>query len=1154
MHFQHINRYTRMKKLRFQQQLIIGIIFSFLIILSASLFLFVQLEKHSTYERDVIQNAEAKFDLIDKVKNSIAKVNHAKLEYHTEEKKSALMPYVNEINLPLEVIKNLSKKDTYFIFDSNKLNNLKNSLLEFYDFDRDIELSKKNKYHVLNINNKRSDIQNQISIISKELIDKRKELIQKSTDQLEKTMFITYFLIFVGLAIMVYIFIVVLNVFKTLKKSIVDQKESNAALLKLSTEVEQNNAILNNINILDEDLRGDFNEKEIATIGLNNICKTTNALAGTVYVKKENSTNFYLLAKKGIPAETNIKNIILEGDGILSDVMKDKKLQIIRDVNADKYHVVSSLINKFEAHLYLIPIVYENESIGIIELICQMESKKEEQLIEYLNSVSKILAISLTVAQAHTKMAELYEELQQQTEELEAQQEELRTTNEELGYKTNLLEASEEELRVQQEELVQTNNELDEKAKLLQEQNNELEKAKDKIALKIREVELASNYKSEFMANMSHELRTPLNSILILAKLLQDNKQENLTTEQIKYSNVIHNAGTDLLHLINDLLDLAKIESGKVELSQENIDTKDLIDYIEVFFKNTAEDKKINFKIKTSSNVPIHFFSDEYRIQQILKNLLSNAFKFTHANGDVIMEIDLDGDGGLSFKVTDTGIGIAADKQKLIFEAFKQEDGSTSRKYGGTGLGLSICRETAKLLGGKISLTSKVGAGSSFTFTLPLNESTTIAKMKEIVIEEPREIIKTSTSPIISKNESTIHSDENSNTLLIIEDDLIFADILKDYAEAHHYEVILAHDGEEGLEKAFFLKPKAIILDIMLPKIDGWNVLKSLKANPNTSAIPVHMMSAGTYLANEPIIAGAIGFMAKPVSEETLEKTFKKIQAMLENSVKKVLLIEDQHIQSDFIKHGLKEEKIIVDQAYDANKALELLANKANKYDCIILDLNLPDKSGVELLDEIKSDETYRETPIIINTAMELTSEQTARILKHSQAMVLKSAKSNDRLIDEVRLFLNKINQEPEDKGRITNKIKDFKLEKTLENKTILLADDDMRNIFALTSAFESYNIQVEIANNGQEALDILNEDNAIDLVLMDIMMPVMDGYEAIEQIRKNRKYIDLPIIAITAKAMKGDKEKAIEAGANDYVSKPIDIDKLISLIRVWVS
>ncbi|MNL19944.1 CAI-1 autoinducer sensor kinase/phosphatase CqsS [compost metagenome] len=314
------------------------------------------------------------------------------------------------------------------------------------------------------------------------------------------------------------------------------------------------------------------------------------------------------------------------------------------------------------------------------------------------------------------------------------------------------------------------------------------------------------------------------------------------------------------------------------------------------------------------------------------------------------------------------------------------------------------------------------------------------------------------------------------------------------------------------------------------------------------------MMSAGTYLDNEPINAGAIGFMAKPVSEKTLQKTFEKIQSMLSNVMKRVLLIEDQKVQSDFIKHGLKDEKLTVDQAYDANKALELLKNKANNYDCIILDLNLPDKSGLELLDEIKSLETYNETPIIINTAMELTSEQTTRILKHSQAMVLKSAKSNDRLVDEVRLFLNKIDQKTENKSRIIDKANDFQLEKTLENKTILLADDDMRNIFALTSAFESLNIHVEIANNGQEALDILNLENNIDLVLMDIMMPVMDGYEAIANIRKNKKYQELPIIAITAKAMKGDKEKAIEAGANDYVSKPIDIDKLISLIRVWVS
>lgn len=1146
-----------MKKLRFQQQLIIGIIFSFLIILSASLLFFIQLDKSTAHEQDLIQKAEAKFDLIDNIKNSVARVNDAKLKFYTEKNASVFAPYAGEITVVLETIKNLSKKDSYYTFDANKLNNLKNTILDFYDFERAISLSKENKFKALNVNNKRADIQNQISIISKDLIDKRKELIKKSTDRLENIRYLTYFLVFVGLAIMIYIFIIVLNVFKTLKKSIIDEKKSNTALLKLTSKVEQDNSILNNINTLDHNLRGDFNEKQIATIGLDNICKTTSSLAGTVYVKKENSTLFSLLANKGIPLDVPIKTFISEGDGILSDVINNQKLTIIRDVNANKYQIASSLIDQFETNLYLIPIVYEEESIGIIELVCPKDKKNENENIEYLHRVSKILAVSLKVAQAHSKMAELYEELQQQTEELEAQQEELRTTNEELSYKTNLLEASEEELRVQQEELVQTNNELDEKAKLLQEQNNELEKAKDNIALKIKEVESASNYKSEFMANMSHELRTPLNSILILAKLLQDNKLDNLTGEQIKYASVIHNAGTDLLHLINDLLDLAKIESGKVELAQENIDNKDLIDYILNFFKNTAEDKGINFKIALSPDVPTHFYSDEYRIQQILKNLLSNAFKFTNPNGNVTLDIGITKGDELTFKVIDSGIGIAADKQKLIFEAFRQEDGSTSRKYGGTGLGLSICRETAKLLGGRITLSSEIGVGSTFMFTLPLRTAPGTIQTLKSNEEHTEKIIpstETDDSILLPENKDIIQNPDDLNTLLIIEDDLIFAEILKDYAEAYHYRVILAHDGEEGLEKAMALRPKAIILDIMLPKIDGWNVLKVLKSNRETSSIPVHMMSAGTYLDNEPINAGAIGFMAKPVSEKTLQKTFEKIQSMLSNVMKRVLLIEDQKVQSDFIKHGLKDEKLTVDQAYDANKALELSKNKANNYDCIILDLNLPDKSGLELLDEIKSLETYNETPIIINTAMELTSEQTTRILKHSQAMVLKSAKSNDRLVDEVRLFLNKIDQKTENKSRIIDKANDFQLEKTLENKTILLADDDMRNIFALTSAFESLNIHVEIANNGQEALDILNLENNIDLVLMDIMMPVMDGYEAIANIRKNKKYQELPIIAITAKAMKGDKEKAIEAGANDYVSKPIDIDKLISLIRVWVS
>lgn len=1143
-----------MDQKNYRKQITIGVIISFSLIFISALYFFISLHHILDNERNIVRIAENRFNVINEVRSNIDEINDVKLHYFTKRDPALFIPYQLGRKKAEESLRAISKVDDFYTVSPHAIETMRKEIALFYDFDKDIAYAKTNNGAIAPyIHEQKIAIFNQIDILSRDLLDQRASRLEKSRNDLQLAQNITYLFIAIGLSGFFYILAKIFSISKILRSTVKSQQESNIRLQLLQDQTNNDNWILNAINHIDEQLRGDYSDKKIAEISLNAITDMTKALGGTVYFFDDTYQEYQLCHKIGIASTQQVKKNFRENDGILGEVANKHVVVKIKDIDHAHLVLETSLSNRIETEIYIIPFAYENHCVGLMEICCPLVNEKEEQLrFNFLDKVKGNIAIILKVAQTHGKLADLYEELQQQTEELEAQQEELGTTNEELIHKTHLLEASEEELRVQQEELIQTNNELDEKAKLLLAQNEDLEKARQAIAQKIEEVELSSKYKSEFMANMSHELRTPLNSILILAKLLQDNKKENLNDDQIKYASVIHSAGSDLLHLINELLDLAKIESGKVEVQKEHINTNYLVNYIKDFFHDTAESKIIKFNIEIDGDTPQEFIGDEHRIQQVLKNLLSNAFKFTGENGIVSLKINVK-DGAIYFTVQDNGIGIAPEKQELIFDAFKQEDGSTSRKYGGTGLGLSICREIASLLKGRITLNSKVGEGSVFIFSLPLEAEAQGEKISELpVIETNTPIAYPPLEDIAIGKEHPIDNSSKNNKLLIIEDDFIFADILKDYAVQNGYDVYISYDGQDGLNKARNLIPAAIILDIMLPKMDGWEVLRNLKKANSTKDIPVHMMSAGTFLHDEPISAGAIGFMSKPVSEESLAETFLKIKASTSRPIKKILLVEDQEIQSDFIKQSLEEQNIQIFQAFDARQALDLLVQE-KIFDCIIMDLNLPDKSGIELLNEIKSNSEFKDLPIIINTAMELSPEQTSEILHHSQAMVLKSAKSNNRLIDEVNLFLNKIRSSKTEYHSLSNS-SSVLVENNLTSKTVLLADDDMRNIFALSTAFESYDMKIEIANNGQEALDILARNEHIDIVLMDIMMPVMDGYEAIEKIRENKKFSNLPIIAVTAKAMKGDREKTIAVGANDYISKPVDVDKLISLMRVWLS
>ena len=971
----------------------------------------------------------------------------------------------------------------------------------------------------------------------------------------------------------IIIFGLILFLLRYIRKTFDQQKETehqillaNKELEELSIKNEHHNWLLSSEAKINEVMRGEFNMDELADNVITAICNLLNYPVGVFYLVNRSQRTLRVRGTFAIHENLNDRRYNF-GEGLAGQAALEKQIKVFNPVPEGYLKISSALGHINPNYILCLPILFEDKAIAVLEI--GMTSAPQAHHLSLLEMAAKDIGIAVNSMVAKVKLQELFEKTQQQAEELTSQQEELRVTNEDLMHKTEELQASEEELRVQQEELQQANSELEEKAQLLEEKNYSINQAKEAIGLKAEELALSSKYKSEFLANMSHELRTPLNSILILARILKENKHANLSEEQIKYAGVIHNAGTDLLDLINDILDLSKIESGNVDLIIEQVKPSSIQSHTKSLFNEVAKQKDITFEFNINDDFPATIATDQTRLEQIIKNLLSNAFKFTKAKGSIIVEAGVAQKEQIKynkslvehelnpiyFSVTDTGIGIPQDKLQIIFEAFQQEDGSTSRKYGGTGLGLSISRELANLLGGEIQLTSEVGMGSTFTLFIPQNlaakkASTPVEVEKEnIVVREEKK------APVLEKIPFQLKGD--GNRLLIIEDDENFAEILKAYAIEKGFEPILAHSGDTGLELAISEVPDAIVLDVMLPVMDGWTILKKLKANPATQHIPIHMMSAGDEKAGKAKKEGAIGFLKKPVDKEKLDYAFELLSNQYKYDFNNVLVIEDQILQSNELTEQLIKKGAKVSQAYTGAEAKQML--EEGIFDCIILDLKLPDISGFDLLDEIKSSPETKEIPVIINTAMELDKDKMAHIMRYSQAMVLKSNKSNDRLLDEVSLFMNKLQADaPKDENatRITKAPKNYAptIEKALKDKTILITDDDMRNIFALSSALHDYEIKVIIANNGVEALEKLEQHKEIDLVLMDIMMPEMDGYEAMKQIRSKRHLANLPVIALTAKAMKADREKCMEAGASDYISKPVDIDKLLSMLRVWLS
>jgi signal transduction histidine kinase/DNA-binding response OmpR family regulator/CHASE3 domain sensor protein len=894
-------------------------------------------------------------------------------------------------------------------------------------------------------------------------------------------------------------------------------------------------------------IRGERDLKGLANKLISTIADYVNAPLGTLYVLENDA--YYRLT--GNYAATNAPTVIRAGEGVIGQALGSKKTLVLRDLPSNYLTITSSLGSVHPVSVIIVPLVFANECIGVLEIGLLRELSPLE--IEFFESNAEAIAIGVNSAMDYLKLQNFLEETQAQSEELQAQHNELENINAELEAQSQKLQASEEELRVQQEELQQTNSELQERGMLLEQRNDEIQK-------KAKELELSTRYKSEFLANMSHELRTPLNSILLLSRLLAENNEENLTSDQVEYSKVIQSSGNGLLGLIDEILDLSKIEAGQMTLEYLEVPIQEIVEEQQALFGPLAKEKKLDFKIEVAKNVPSVIETDKMRVGQILKNLLSNALKFTD-KGSVTLEIKTHPTQftTLSFVVRDTGIGIAPEKQRLIFEAFQQADGSTKRKYGGTGLGLSISRELAKLLGGEITLSSKVSHGSEFTLFLPMYSG---SKSDYTEYEEP--VIKATSKPLKVDSGNKYVSplipdaipDDRSNItvgdklILIIEDDTNFAKSLLDYSRRKGYKGIVAVRGDEGLALAGKYGPLGILLDIQLPVMSGWEVMDALKNNPATRHIPVHIMSSHK-LKNESLLKGAVDFMDKPVAFEQMQEVFEKIEYVLTGKSKKVLIIEDNPKHAKALAYYLETFNISSELKSTISEGVDALKRK--EINCVILDMGIPDVKAYDLLEEAKKNPELENFPIIIFTGKSLSMTEELKIKKYADSIIVKTAHSYRRMLDEVSLFLHLVEENKQAAQKNGEGKKMGILGEVLNGKTVLIADDDVRNIFSLTKALENYKMNVLTALDGKEALQKLHENPSIDVVLLDMMMPQMDGYETAKKIRENYQWKNLPVIAVTAKAMTGDRDKCIQAGASDYITKPVDIDQLMSLLRVWL-
>jgi CheY-like chemotaxis protein/signal transduction histidine kinase len=893
----------------------------------------------------------------------------------------------------------------------------------------------------------------------------------------------------------------------------------------------------------------------LATAILDFLVPYVNGAVAAMYVRSEDGV-LRRIGAFGFAHDTAEHAAVIQpGESLASQAANENRVMVLKDVPPDYIKVGSALGEAAPRELLITPFSNYGKVKGVIEIGFLHPMAEREQ--EFVRMVSDSIGAAVAAVLYRQRLQDALSETQALNEELQVQQEELRTANEELEEQSRALEESQTSLENQQAELEQTNDQLAEQAANLDLKNAQLVEVQEQLRQRAIDLERASRYKSEFLANMSHELRTPLNSSLILAKLLADNANGNLNEEQVRFANTIYSAGNDLLNLINDILDISKVEAGKLELAPEELPVRRVVDGMARTFEPLARQKELGFSVVVEHNVPATIHTDRQRLEQILKNLLSNAVKFTES-GNVSMSVLCTAEGWVQFVVRDSGIGIAHDQQERIFEAFHQADGTTSRRFGGTGLGLSISRDLTALLGGTLTVSSTPGQGSTFTLSLPKSGAVAAtppapaiapARPAPVQASTPAPAAAAEAIPQLPFADDRARPKDGTRTVLVIEDDTDFARILFDLAHDLDFRCVVAVTAGEGIELAASEQPDAILLDIRLPDRSGLSVLQLLKDNPATRHIPVHVVSSMDN-GGEALHLGAIGYALKPTTREQLEQVFRKLQEKSSQQIKRVLLVEDDERQRDSVVRLIADDDVRISAVGSGEEALALLRSEI--FDCMIIDLKLPDMQGKELLERMSQEEMCSFPPVIVYTGRNLTRDEEAELHRYSRSIIIKGARSPERLLDEVTLFLHKVESQLSSERQ--NMLRTVRgRDRVFEGRTILLVDDDVRNVFALTSALEQRGAKVEVARNGLEALSKLDEVEAVDLVLMDVMMPGMDGLEATRRIRADGRFDRLPIIAITAKAMKDDQEQCLAAGANDYLAKPIDLTRLYSLLRVWM-
>lgn len=904
-------------------------------------------------------------------------------------------------------------------------------------------------------------------------------------------------------------------------------------------------------------LRGDLGPEQIAEAAATSLASQLQADVGAVYRLEGGRLQLTggLALPAGMPASLALQ------EGLAGQVARDLRTRHLQGDEASVLELQSSLGRVPVRERILAPISSDGAVVGIVELGRSSVGEQRDLDRELLERCGDTIGMALRASLLRAQLVVLLEESQRQGEELQAQQEELRVANEELEEQSRSLLQSQTHLEQQQAELEQSNVQLEERTHELEAQKQALLVAQSQLVRNSNELAATSRYKSEFLANMSHELRTPLNSSLILAKLLADNKDGTLTEEQVKYARAILSSNNDLLALINDILDLSRIEAGHVELSDEVVAVDSALQRLRETFDPIARQKGLALEISADALAPGQLVVDSQRLQQILKNLLANALKFTE-HGKVSLHVRPGGSGRIRFEVCDTGIGIAREQLQVIFEAFRQADGSTRRRYGGTGLGLSISRDLAARMGGEIQVDSEPGRGSCFVLELPLQGAPVSAPEPGV---EPARVAAPAARPVVAQvpppapvppPAAATHVPDDrgrrqrmGRLILAVEDDVAFAEALVVLAHELDFDCVVAGTAEEALALAAELRPNGILLDIGLPDVSGLSVLERLKRNPDTRHIPVHVVSAmdRSQVARE---LGAIGYAIKPTTRERLAAAIEQLEQTSQRDVRRLLIVEDDSELRRNLELLLGRDQLQIVAVGTLAAALEQLSSVT--FDCMVMDLSLPDGSGYDLLEHMAGNDDVGFPPVIVYTGRALSREEEQRLRRYSKSIIIKGARSPERLLDEVTLFLHSVEASlPTDQQRLLREAR--RRDTILDGRTVLLAEDDVRNIFALSSVLEPLGVNLEIARNGQEAVDRLAQ-REVDLVLMDIMMPEKDGLTAMREIRAQRHLQDLPIIALTAKAMPDDRERCLQAGANDYIAKPIDVDKLVSLCRVWCS